>query len=1033
VLSLLGGCCGAVGGAEPDRTGDVAAAARGILEASGVRGGLVVHLGCGDGKLTAALRAGDSYLVHGLDCQAALLDSAREYLTSQGLYGPVSISRFDGTCLPYADNLVNLVVVSSPSSVATEELLRVLCPGGLALFTTGQGQLTEERLVKPRPRNIDEWTHFLHDADGNAVAHDEVVAPPGSLQWTDGPRYMRSHEHIPGIYALVSAGGRIFYVVDEAPTASVRRLPEWQLVARDAFNGILLWKKPIASWFPHLVNWGQTPPQLERRLVSVGDRVYVTRGWHAPLTALAAATGETVMDYADTHGTEEILWHQGVLLLVVRSVTEQRLAEAEKWARLLRRGEAALEDRDAAEPLVKQLRATEAKGDLSITALDAGSGRLLWKKAGADVAGLRPLSLCADADRVCYQTGTDVVCVDLQTGREHWSRASGRLYLIHDGAVVCADGKATTILSAQTGDERWQQPHLLTAVHDVFVAGGSLWVGGFKPCPEKRGPSWGPYFVTQLDLPTGRLLKHIEPENPSHHHRCYSNKATDRYILGGRRGTEFIDLASGEVLWNSWARGVCRYGVMPCNGLLYVPPHACACYMAAKLIGFNALAPGRRTRDEGQRTKEEDRLEKGPAYEISDPESQVSSLKSDVQDSADWPTYRHDAQRSGHAAAPVPAQLHVRWQAKVGGRLSPPTVAGGRVFAACVDQQRIGVLDADSGKPVWQFTAEARVDSPPTIDQDRAIFGCRGGVVYSLQTSDGALAWRRRVAREDRRVVVSGQLESVSPVPGSVLVQDGVAYCTAGRSSYLDGGIDLCRLEPQTGRLLSRTPIYSPDPETGRQPPQLGPAAVPGARVDILSGDSGHVYLRDLVFDQNGRTQPEGSPHLFSMTAFLDDAWAHRAYWIYGTRCSVAGGCSARDKNLIYGRLLVFSPATIYGYGRAGVHWSNQLQDGRYRLFAVDGMAGRPRWETPLPIQVRALLLAGTVLFAAGPPTASSVGPWDRGAGQPSLILAVSADDGRVLAQTELPGTPVFDGLAAAGGRLYCCQENGSVVCLEQK
>jgi hypothetical protein len=37
-----------------------------------------------------------------------------------------------------------------------------------------------------------------------------------------------------------------------------------------------------------------------------------------------------------------------------------------------------------------------------------------------------------------------------------------------------------------------------------------------------------------------------------------------------------------------------------------------------------------------------------------------------------------------------------------------------------------------------------------------------------------------------------------------------------------------------------------------------------------------------------------------------------------------------------------------------------------------------------------------------------------------------------VLAQTELPGTPVFDGLAAAGGRLYCCQENGSVVCLEQ-
>ena len=34
------------------------ASARKILEAAGVQGGLIVHVGCGDGKLTAALRAG---------------------------------------------------------------------------------------------------------------------------------------------------------------------------------------------------------------------------------------------------------------------------------------------------------------------------------------------------------------------------------------------------------------------------------------------------------------------------------------------------------------------------------------------------------------------------------------------------------------------------------------------------------------------------------------------------------------------------------------------------------------------------------------------------------------------------------------------------------------------------------------------------------------------------------------------------------------------------------------------------------------
>jgi len=32
-----------------------------IVEASGVRGGLIVHAGCGDGKLTAELRLGDRW------------------------------------------------------------------------------------------------------------------------------------------------------------------------------------------------------------------------------------------------------------------------------------------------------------------------------------------------------------------------------------------------------------------------------------------------------------------------------------------------------------------------------------------------------------------------------------------------------------------------------------------------------------------------------------------------------------------------------------------------------------------------------------------------------------------------------------------------------------------------------------------------------------------------------------------------------------------------------------------------------------
>jgi len=83
--------------------------AREILRRTGVRGGLIVHLGCGDGKLTAALRPSESYVVHGIDRDPENVALARKHIRSLGLYGPVSAEQCDGKSLPYADNLINLV------------------------------------------------------------------------------------------------------------------------------------------------------------------------------------------------------------------------------------------------------------------------------------------------------------------------------------------------------------------------------------------------------------------------------------------------------------------------------------------------------------------------------------------------------------------------------------------------------------------------------------------------------------------------------------------------------------------------------------------------------------------------------------------------------------------------------------------------------------------------------------------------------------------------------------------------------------
>jgi len=81
-----------------------------LLGQSGFRGGLVVHLGCGDGRLTAALHAEECYLVHGLDADEAKISAAREHINSQGLYGKVCVEQWESDLLPYVDNVVRLLV-----------------------------------------------------------------------------------------------------------------------------------------------------------------------------------------------------------------------------------------------------------------------------------------------------------------------------------------------------------------------------------------------------------------------------------------------------------------------------------------------------------------------------------------------------------------------------------------------------------------------------------------------------------------------------------------------------------------------------------------------------------------------------------------------------------------------------------------------------------------------------------------------------------------------------------------------------------
>ncbi|MFO7897429.1 MAG: PQQ-binding-like beta-propeller repeat protein [Planctomycetota bacterium] len=51
-----------------------------------------------------------------------------------------------------------------------------------------------------------------------------------------------------------------------------------------------------------------------------------------------------------------------------------------------------------------------------------------------------------------------------------------------------------------------------------------------------------------------------------------------------------------------------------------------------------------------------------------------------------------------------------------------------------------------------------------------------------------------------------------------MLVDKGIAYLAAGRSSFLDGGMYICAVDAATGKVLHRNLVCDRDPKTGREP-----------------------------------------------------------------------------------------------------------------------------------------------------------------------------------------------------------------------
>jgi outer membrane protein assembly factor BamB len=647
----------------------------------------------------------------------------------------------------------------------------------------------------------------------------------------------------------------------------------------------------------------------------VGERVYIAPGVGQDVLCLDAATGKVVRTYAGTASTFELIVSDGVIFAAVDpdgKPVDYRQEHPNCWR-----------ERDRAS---KKWGWTRNTGTRVVKAIRAEDGKGLWQCK----MPVTPMTLSADSKLVCFHDGSAVIALDRNTGKELWQADVADTKLVGTGyggprLVLCGDHivfspmGSISAISAKTGKVLWavkgkpRSGHL--SLEDFYVLGDKIWV--------LQRANKGAFTV--YSLADGKKLEEFSNPIKSFyiHQRCYPGRATRKVLLPPMMGIQVYELESNKWFNNHWVRGACIYGVMPANGMVYSTPHACACYYQSKLNGFNALAP------EPQPAKAppaDKRRLKGPAYGKCD--------GSTAYPASAWPAFRHDNGRSGYAKTEVPAEVKQAWQRRIGAKLTQPVAAGGKLFVSAVDEHTVYALDAGSGKEIWHFIAGGRVDSPPTLHGGMAVFGCADGCIYALRANDGKLAWRFQAAPTDRKLISYGQAESVWPVSGSVLIARGASagqtrlYCVAGRSMFLDGGLRMVVLDPQTGKLISENVMDNTVPGTGQDLHDLLMGKhLPVAMPDILSSDGRNVFMKSQTFTMDGKrvrvrpqrpdTQYDREVHLFSPISFLDDSWHQRTYWIYG-RAAGEGWAEFQfpPKRVPCGRIMCLDEQSAYAYGR---------------------------------------------------------------------------------------------------------------------
>ena len=199
----------------------------------------------------------------------------------------------------------------------------------------------------------------------------------------------------------------------------------------------------------------------------------------------------------------------------------------------------------------------------------------------------------------------------------------------------------------------------------------------------------------------------------------------------------------------------------------------------------------------------------------------------------DWPTYRHDAQRTGITSEQLALPLSKNWtfvsthqperawpapfreNPYSGVKVEPlltfdhafqPIACGNSVFFGSSSDHQVYCLDLTSGHIKWTFYTEGPVRICPTFHQGRLYFGSDDGIIYCLDAQTGRELWRHLAGPSNDKIPGNEQIISRWPVRSGVLVEKGLVYSAAGLFPAREGSY-LFALDAYVGKKVWKKKI----------------------------------------------------------------------------------------------------------------------------------------------------------------------------------------------------------------------------------